>query len=73
MRNPTTADFGTEPQSFFFDQTGRFLGQRLPLLSSTSLVKYSILDYNERCLWPQTSNLIGKETQEAILTVFLVG
>jgi hypothetical protein len=28
MRNPTTADFQTEPQSFFFDQTGRCLGQR---------------------------------------------
>jgi hypothetical protein len=28
MRNPTTADFGTEPQSFFFDQTGRFFGQQ---------------------------------------------
>jgi hypothetical protein len=24
LYNPTTADFGTEPQKFFFDQTGFF-------------------------------------------------
>jgi hypothetical protein len=37
MRNPTTADFQTEPQSFFFDQTGRFFGQRRRLYENSSV------------------------------------